>query len=895
MRLGNIRLVNYIGIYNGMKLNEIYIDLTKCKTNTIFIIGDNGSGKSTLWGAMHILPDPNNKFIPGKVAEKEITLIDNGIMYYIKFIHGIKANGTRDTTKAYITRTTSTSSEQLNPNGNVSGYYDVLRNTLDIDTTLIELSQLSSENRGLVDMTPTERKKTISCRIDCLEVYNNIYKNMCKKSSYYKSIKNNIIAKIQSLGTEENLIFNLTSIQQRLESLYTNKDDIINKIAECKNKIELLDPDNSIQNTYTEIYKELFNVDNELKLLKSTISIEEDQSILTDKLQQNILDIQNKTIRRDNLKNGLRDKINNRELESNTLNKKTEKLASLQSDKNYRDIELNINKLSKEIEEYNIIIKQIGLQNIDNISKDEFILGLNTLKEIKEIINVTRSDIEYELLSEAINSILNNQYRDTDTLNKELEEYENKKYEYSLELERCNSLIHIEEKLKLRPHGCKIDNCEFIKDAVLAHKENPSKRIIELDNLISINNDNIEKTKVAITKCIKINETINLLKRVIRSVESNMSIINKLPINNIFKNKEDMLNKILNGYDFKEIDDIYKYIDYSNIIDEYKFKSKFLHELQVEYKIYQSKSIMIEEILSDIEILNTKLNDVVDSITKDNEEIMSLEADIEILSEENIKIKEMLDTLKHIEELKNKKSDIIKRYDNIKEDMNKIKTCKNDLNDLNDSLYNIQKNIKPLEEEKDKINHYLLLLNDYNTELEIYNKKSEVVETIKLCSSPSKGIQTLYMQLYMGKTINMANELLAMMFGGEYILQNYIINESEFRIPCLGSGILNDDISSMSTSQKCMISMILSFVILKQSSDRYNILKIDEIDGGLDTRNRLQFSIVLDRLKSILNTEQLISISHNNEMDLSNSDIILLRYSGQDVINGNIIYDYNKL
>ena len=43
-------------------------------TNTIFIIGDNGSGKSTLWGAMHILPDPNNKFIPGKVAEKEITL-----------------------------------------------------------------------------------------------------------------------------------------------------------------------------------------------------------------------------------------------------------------------------------------------------------------------------------------------------------------------------------------------------------------------------------------------------------------------------------------------------------------------------------------------------------------------------------------------------------------------------------------------------------------------------------------------------------------------------------------------------------------------------------------------------------------------------------------------------
>ena len=191
-----------------------------------------------------------------------------------------------------------------------------------------------------------------------------------------------------------------------------------------------------------------------------------------------------------------------------------------------------------------------------------------------------------------------------------------------------------------------------------------------------------------------------------------------------------------------------------------------------------------------------------------------------------------------------------------------------------------------------QIKHGLIVLKEYKEELELYTAKYNKVEIIKKYSSPSKGIQTLFMELYMNKTISLTNELLSLLFDGEYVLGQFVINESEFRIPCIGSGLPNDDISSMSTSQICMISMILSFALLQQSSTKYNILKLDEIDGGLDTTNRLHFLTILEKQMEILNTEQVFIISHNSEMNYDNCDIIQLKSDENITTNGNFIYKY---
>ena len=211
---------------------------------------------------------------------------------------------------------------------------------------------------------------------------------------------------------------------------------------------------------------------------------------------------------------------------------------------------------------------------------------------------------------------------------------------------------------------------------------------------------------------------------------------------------------------------------------------------------------------------------------------------------------------------------------------------------LNANFGGVENDIKKLSEEKENIKHSLILLADYKMELEEYSKKYDKINKIRYYSSPSTGIQTLFMQLYMNKIINTANNLLSMLFEGEFILQPFIINESEFKIPCLGHGLIHDDISSMSTAQKCMISMILSFSILHQSSTRYNVISLDELDGGLDTMNRAFFIELLDKLMSMLQCEQCFIISHNNELTTSAADLILLKNNSGDIYDGNIIWQY---
>ena len=174
MKFASIYLSNYIGIYNGMGIYEMHIDMTKCKNRIIIIRGDNGSGKSTLMKALNLFPDPNDAFIPGLPARKEIVLVDNETLYKLIFIHGVKSNGDRDVTKAYITKTFNDKAVELNENGNVSSFKDILYTELGLDANFAALSQLSNDDRGLADKRPADRKKFVNSIISSLDTYNAI-------------------------------------------------------------------------------------------------------------------------------------------------------------------------------------------------------------------------------------------------------------------------------------------------------------------------------------------------------------------------------------------------------------------------------------------------------------------------------------------------------------------------------------------------------------------------------------------------------------------------------------------------------------------------------------------------------------------------------------------------
>ena len=214
MRYKWIELYGYAGFFNGMGLNQIKIDFTKCKTNKIIIKGSNGSGKSTLIKAINLNPDTNDNFIPNSEARKNICITDNGVDYIIRYIHPITNSG-RGTTRGFISKMINGQFVELNPNGNVTSCKDLIYEEFGLDSSFISLSSLSSENRGLVDAKPAERKKLINSIINTLEVYNGIYKNLSKKSSAFKQLISSLTYKIDYLGNE----VHLTSKLQNIENL----------------------------------------------------------------------------------------------------------------------------------------------------------------------------------------------------------------------------------------------------------------------------------------------------------------------------------------------------------------------------------------------------------------------------------------------------------------------------------------------------------------------------------------------------------------------------------------------------------------------------------------------------------------------------------------------------
>ena len=82
------------------------------------------------------------------------------------------------------------------------------------------------------------------------------------------------------------------------------------------------------------------------------------------------------------------------------------------------------------------------------------------------------------------------------------------------------------------------------------------------------------------------------------------------------------------------------------------------------------------------------------------------------------------------------------------------------------------------------------------------------------------------------------------------------------------------------------------------ASVKFNIPRLDEIDGGLDSRNKLDFINILYKTSDILGIEQMFMISHSAELELQNVDIIRLRsYEDHEInpnFNGTVIFDYNQ-
>lgn len=902
MKFTSIYLSNYIGIYNGMGLYEIHIDFTRCRNRVTVIRGDNGSGKSTLMKALSLFPDPNDAFIPNMPAKKEIVLVDGPTFYKITFVHDIKNNGERETTKAYIVKTFGPEIVELNPNGNVSSFKEILYSELGLDSNFVALSQLSNDDRGLADKKPAERKRFVNSIISSLEVYNGIYKILTKKSSSYKSMINALVSKLDLLGNEDVLRKNLEVVETNINALQDRKDNAVACLAQDQSRINILDPDGSIQSINKTLAVEINNLTKQLEKLDSFISslmsanniseVDFESALRAVIDRKNSLIIQNQIDR-----NNVQTLMKQKELEAEELNEKIQRVSSLNID-NLNALKDEINRYRSSMQEMEATIKTVGIDDITSLTKDEYIIALNSLKELNSCISNFKTIASYEVIQEIINYYLEHGAV-LPVVNVSFYEEDKKETERAiaaceLDYNAIYSKMSLLDTLKLRPSNCKNDSCSFISEAKKFADTKPEETLDALSFEIADRKRDVEVVDHLIQEANTKNNAINNFAIILREVNRNASLLSKMPNGEMFKDIKLFFERILNGYSFEYIDYIYQYIDYANLFDLYKHNASILSDLEARVREYESKITIIESVNRDIDRINNTLTKISEEIGPLNDVILLREKKIANYQElegvyESLiaKAKERREVNDNLNSIRSKLAENNKKMEDISMSLLRIEEHRKTINDCNS-------NIVPLMKERDKLNHSIQMMDDYKREKAELEENYNFIETLKYYSSPTTGIQLVFMELYMGKIIALANELLSLLFNGQYSIQPFVINESEFRIPCLGGGYINDDISSMSSSQIGMISMILSFALLHNSSTKYNIIKLDEIDGPLDYNNRTYFTDVLNKIMDIMGTEQCIMISHNSELQMDNFDIILLKHDidNLDYRRGNIIWSY---
>ncbi len=895
MRLLRLRLENYIGIYNGMGLNHIEIDFSKCIHKVLIIKGDNGTGKSTIFKALTPLADSSINFIPDKTAIKEIAYeTDFQTILNIKY-ESIVKDGIRRPTKCYLNRLNPDGSiENLNPSNNITTAKEVIYDILGIDDNFITLSQLSANKKGLGGLKPSERKRYVNSIISSLAVFNNIHKMISTKSTVLKSIIDSYVTKLNQIGNVAIVEDAIKKDTMALKELDGKKNGLISEIATIKAELARLDTSGNFLNDYKDLSMRKIILEKEIRELPDVEEYSEEKLIQYEK------DMARYEANEEMLSSRAKEILDTELSLSNSITELQVKLDSLYDKDHMDDLNSKIESTKKELESYKPFFSLF--ETYKNISEQDY----ETVKLVIEKFNSTVETI-FQTYSETVrkesmnslrtgkNEVILDHTEILSGLEKQLEDLRTEKRDVEFLNNRSKDYNKI-------PDDCNHkSDCPFIKDIVEAKNLLKSRQsLYSLSAKINSTLDAIESAKNLAEENMMKAQCLYEMKSILEYIQSMSKIIRKFPGTESLDSINTLYHNIEYGIrlNFESVD---KYQEFKNI-------STIVSALEDDLHSYESAKEKLISANAEIRILQEKIDTDLKNLSSIRDSKVSVLAEIEKIRSSKLEIKSVLDSIRYakinkekFEEVSEELQSITSKIDSMEKDTVAIKELTDRLNRRGAELSALQNTDLPALTKAIEENKYrIVLFEQYTRDSQEYGAKYNEIQMIKKYTS-IHGIQTVYMSVFMNSILNMTNALLTLLFRGRFTLQPFIINENEFNIPCADSeGRVREDISLMSDSQLSMISMLISFVLLRNSSNRYNIIKLDEVDDNLDNMNRIQFSILIEQIMIDLGFDQCLIISHNNELDLSNTDIVILKIESQEMIDslynsgGNIVFSYNE-
>lgn len=853
MRITYVKLENVAGLYVGGDRKALEINFNKSKNEIISIIGQNGIGKTTLLSSLspfaYVTSLDDRSSLPyikiGENGYKEIHYQNGEDEYIIK--HYFKANKDTHIVKSYFIK----NGEELNENGNVTSFNSLIEIHFGLTQELMRLIRIGTNVNSFVTLSPAKRKEYIGKLIEEIDLYLKIYNKINADIRVVKTLIQTNASNLYKCHISDIEVENekLKSLASDIKEYENKRDTLISKIG----KLDQLIRSNNID----ELRR---------KQQEAIISLKEFDDILHSIQKVNLQDttidqLINKRNSLSEQKIDIQSKINSSRLMMDTTLHNIERL------------ELSVKKITSNNDLQSLMTSIESLRDIIDHTPEmvkTFIPAGSTSDEVFGMLSKLRS---FNQISSMIYTLGN---RPIDIYIKLINE--GKSVDQWLQKQAKNSI----NRMNSIDIKSLIDQV-FGNDDIISpncsteYAECPYYRLSETINQI---HDKLEEETIDDETLHYIQIIANNIDNIFNELDGMRNI--KIPerIKDTFT-EYSILGKLKNRLQFFNLSPLEEYLSILKDYEIYKTNSQKLHDYEYQLSIYRKSGID-----SQVEEIN-RLQTMIDGYKSD---ISKYQNDI---TEVNNKLSEVDDHITLVTKYNDSKK-YRKIFEATLESTTKtlepLENADQERRELEFSLRNVTNQIEILRVQhrdlENKITEYNRLVNEGLT----LAAKNKDLNMILEATSTKKGIPVIYMNQYLTKIRNTANELLSLIYD-DFKLSKFVVTPETFEVPYKKNGMKIPDIKYASQSELALATMALSFALANRATGIYNILLLDEIDAGLDDANRGAFLKMLRMQMNTLHAEQVFIISHNmSQMANIPMDCIKLSDTPTNKLQ-NIIYE----
>ncbi|MBR1818244.1 MAG: hypothetical protein IJ772_05270 [Bacilli bacterium] len=904
VKIRRLKLKNLAILKEVMKKDEIELNFS----DNVFtvIIGRNGSGKSFLLQTLSPSINDNVKnrgglpdLLDNRIGEKELDIeLDGKYLYKIQILYDPKSK-----TSAYVHKYNMYTNEdlgELNDSGNINTYYDCLEKELGWDKNYLNVGYLSKSVTSIVEMKPGERSQYFTVWLPQISDFIDAYKAVSKKVNIIQRHINTLNQDIGKLSdTDYDII--IENLSREYESLDKSYRDLEAKRTQCTTYLSLIPSFNR-----EEIALRIEKLKNNSRImnLKRDELLEENKSLSIYSGQKG------KELLESTLKKAeseimiLTEKIKN--ADSNLLNYESE-MRELNSEE-------DLDSSADHFIEIENSLKSIEADIIDLEETRESILKRNP--EYKEIEGISKSSVDSFLsfveslndIRTKITNLIDTSYlRDNVVLTNSSDKIISLKSEYEKRIDSIdlmvlnytnriaslkNSVGLTKELLALRPADCKRD-CPIVKS--LLRFIDPDEEIKEtqekLDLIIGEKSDINQKLENIKNESQKFALAFSFISEMNSKIVRYKEEIAKFPkyVQDIFANPDTC--GILNDIPVL-FDKVNGYKEYIYLLEKLMICRESQHNTAITYNLMKQQKNLNEKWAKVHEkwLETSKTRDILIRDLERNQNTEKRLKDINSLSEMNkVKVENYNAEADRLLNEKKTLNDMTKKYyyrnrllDTKLALDNRIISLKNQISDVNTKLENV----------KNKRNSMKTLIESRDN-LISKKKRYEILANIW---SPKVGYPSWEMEEFLDTLTEQTNNDLEKMWGGNLKIHSFEIGANDFKIKIDRNGKILNDVTECSDGEQSTLALAISFAIIEINLryKKYNVLRFDEVDGPFDDARRRTFMETLVNRIPALDCGNLFIITHNNEFNDAEADLIILDGANEDIdlTNKNIIYHY---